>query len=179
MCIASWATAQVDVYRWVDDNGVVHFSDTRRDAGDEHIQLQTIEPSDEALAAHSRLIDQQLELIALLEQSRQSRAQESLERQRQNVELARARLALEQERNAALGVYEDSGASGGWGYAYPVQYSWRFHRRHGQRRWSGRGYGTGYPPARLPSRPGLRPGGPGHGGGHGQQTISKPFITSR
>lgn len=175
------ALAQVDVYRWVDQNGTVNFSDTRSGVGDQQIRLHTQEPTPAAVEAHGRLMDQQMELITLLEASRQSRALDLLERRRQDVELARARLALEQERNAA-DYYDDSPRRGvSWGY--PVRYDYRFQRRHGFHNYSGSGHGYGRPthlPARLShphSRPPSRPGGGGHGGSG--QTLSKPFITNR
>ncbi|TDI88852.1 MAG: DUF4124 domain-containing protein [Chloroflexi bacterium] len=174
--------AQVDVYRSVDEQGVVAFSDTRQHDTDEHFQLSMVTPAPEMIEAHGRLMKQQLELIALLEQSRQARAQETLERRRQNVELARARLALEQERNAV--AHEES--SRNYGYAYPVGYSYRYQRRQGYRLGYRHEYGYGQRSGQLPARPGYgsRPGyggRPGHGVDHGlrrgSQTLSKPFIT--
>lgn len=175
--------AQVDVYRSVDEHGVVQFSDTRGSDADEHFQLSSVNPAPEMIDAHGRLMDQQLELIALLEQSRQARAQEILERRRQNVELARARLALEQERNAAA-YAESSPRSYGYGYAYPVRYSYKYKRRSGSRNGYredyGYGQGSGHRPGHLPAHPGYG-GRPGHGGGRGSHgrsgTLVKPFIT--
>ena len=175
-------SAQVDVYRSVNEYGVVQFSDARQSDTDEHFQLATVNPAPEMIDAHGRLMDQQLELIALLEESRRSRAQEVLERRRQNVELARARLALEQERNAA--AYAQS-STRNYGYAYPVGYGYKYKRRYGYRREYG--HGGGDRPSHLPSRPGYgnRPGNggrPSHGdrsggGRGGSQTLIKPFIT--
>ena len=154
-------SAQVDVYRSVNEYGVVQFSDARQSDGDEHFQLATVSPAPEMINAQARLMDQQLELIALLEQSRRDRAQENFERRRQTVELARARLALEQERNAA---YAENTRD--YGYAYPVGYGYKYKRRHGNR------------PGHLPARPG-HGGRPGGGGMHGgSKTLIKPFITS-
>ena len=187
--------AEVDVYRSVNEYGVVQFSDTRGSDADEHFQLSSVNPAPEMIDAHDRLMEQQLELIALLEQSRQARAREMFERRRQNVELARARLALEQERNAAAYVENDSR---NYGYAYPVGYSYRYKRRYGDQEEHGDGQGSGQRPGHLPVRPGYgsRPaygggsghggspgygGRPGHRGGHGGHggsgTVVKPFIT--
>lgn len=187
LCIGQSAVAQVDIYRWVDSDGVVHFSDTRRSAADEHFELLAYEPSAEAVESHRLLMDQQLELIALLEESRRSRAEQILDYQRQNVELARARLALQQERNATATAPLGTGS---YGYVYPVPYVYGYARRDGYRERHGFGYGFG--PAR--GYPGYRPGrpwhgyggggpighppvGPGHDGGRG--VLSKPFITDR
>ena len=154
-------SAQVDVYRSVNENGVVQFSDARQSDTDEHFQLTTVSPAPGMIDAQGRLMDQQLELIALLEQSRRDRAQENFERRRQSVELARARLALEQERNAAYAQNTRD-----YGYAYPVGYGYKYKRRHGNR------------PGHLPARPG-HGGRPGGGGMHGgSKTLIKPFITS-
>ena len=171
-------SAQVDVYRSVNEYGVVQFSDARQSDTDEHFQLMTVSPAPEMIDAHGRLMDQQLELIALLEQSRRDRAQENFERRRQTVELARARLALEQERNAA---YAESTRD--YGYAYPVGYSYKYKRRHGNRHQYG--HGGGNRPGHLPARPGQggragyggREGG-GRGTHGGSKTLVKPFITS-
>ena len=72
--------AQVDVYRSVDEHGVVRFSDTRGSDTDEHFQLSSVNPAPVMIDANGRLLDQQLELISLLVQSRQALAQEILER---------------------------------------------------------------------------------------------------
>jgi hypothetical protein len=171
-------SAQVDVYRSVNEYGVVQFSDARQSDTDEHFQLAAVNPAPEMVDAHARLMAQQLELIALLEQSRRDRAQENFERRRQTVELARARLALEQERNAA---YAQN--SRDYGYAYPVGYSYKYQRRHGNRHEYG--HGGGNRPGHLPARPGHggRPGfggreGGGRGAHGGSKTLIKPFITS-
>lgn len=181
LSVGEASLAQVDVYRWVDADGVVHFSDTRRSASDEHFELVAFEPSPEAVESHLRLMDQQLELIALLEESRRSRTEQMLESQRQNVELARARLALAEERNAAAA--EQPGYD--YGYAYPVPYSYGYAWRQGYRRGYGFGDGNGKvagwgehrgegPGSGYASRgPGRR--GPGHG--RSRPVISKPFIT--
>jgi hypothetical protein len=176
-------SAQVDVYRSVNENGVVQFSDARQSDTDEHFQLTTVSPAPGMIDAQGRLMDQQLELIALLEQSRRDRAQENFERRRQSVELARARLALEQERNAAYAQNTRD-----YGYAYPVGYSYKYKRRHGNRQEYG--HGGGNRPGHLPARPG-HGGRAGHGGrlGYGgregggrgthggSKTLIKPFIT--
>jgi hypothetical protein len=170
-------SAQVDVYRSVNEYGVVQFSDARQSDTDEHFRLAAVNPAPEMVDAHARLMAQQLELIALLEQSRRDRAQENFERRRQTVELARARLALEQERNAA---YAQNNRD--YGYAYPVGYSYKYNRRHGNRYEYGHGGGTR--PGYLPARPGHggRPGyggreGGGRGTHGGSKTLIKPFIT--
>ena len=174
--------AQIDVYRSVGEQGIVEFSDTRRSDADEHFQLSIVNPAPEMVDAHGRLMEQQLELIGLLEESRRTRAQEIFERRRQNVELARARLALEQERNAA--AYEESSRS--YGYAYPVGYSYRYQRRYGYRHGNGHGKSRGHRPVQLPARPGhdSRAGyggrggqGSGHGRHSGSRILIKPFIT--
>jgi hypothetical protein len=177
-------SAQVDVYRSVNEHGIVEFSDTRRSDADEYFQLSSVNPAPETIDAHGRLMEQQLELIGLLEESRRARAREIFERRRQNVELARARLALEQERNAA--VYEESSRS--YGYAYPVGYSYRYQRRYGYRHGYGHAKSSGHRPSHLPAPPERRLGyggrggrgggkGTGHGRHSGSRILIKPFIT--
>lgn len=103
------------VYRHVDENGVVSFSDVATE-GAESLTLAVSEPPEDALSNQQALIEQQLSVAKALEESRLAR------------EDARTRRIEAQAKSQPQTVYyrEDDrrryvGGRWGWGYpGYPI-----------------------------------------------------------
>ncbi len=161
--------AAEEVYRAVDEEGVVSFSDFPV-PGAERLEVETVPANEDSAAASQALIEQQLAVAKALEESR-------LARRRVETERLQALAAREPQT-----IYYPVERSTYWGgYWRRPGYGYRPRRP---------GYRPGHPGYR-PGRPGVgppayRPGHPGYGVGHGrpggghggrQPTISKPFIT--
>jgi len=97
---------QADVYRWVDENGVVVFSQTPPQEGEaEKFKTRGARAPEQAAAARKRIADQQQQVDDYLEDKelateKQAREKELKEAMARNCEAARRNLAgLEASRN--------------------------------------------------------------------------------
>lgn len=157
MLAASTAVAEeqapTTVYRSVGENGVVTFSDAPHPSA---TPVEVYPPARMDAAEQRRaadLFEQELQIIKLLEESRQARAAEELARQKQQTDYVRSLAALEraralQQQNEESDVYYPF-----WGY--PYWYSPQPRPPFGSRPPnSGRPpHGGGPPHGKPPSRP--------------------------
>ena len=102
-CLAPlWAWAEADtttVYRSVDTNGVVSFSDAPNSSS---VPIEIPRPPTPLRADIERaneLFEQQLALLELLETSRHARAKERIEQQRLEIDYVRTEAALQRARD--------------------------------------------------------------------------------
>jgi Domain of unknown function (DUF4124) len=103
-CLAPlWAWAAeadtITVYRSVDANGVVSFSDSPNPSA---VPIEVLRPPTPLRADIERaneLFDQQLALLELLETSRHARAKERIEEQRLELDFVRTEAALQRARD--------------------------------------------------------------------------------
>jgi hypothetical protein len=95
------------VYRSVDANGVVSFSDAPNPSAVAIEVLPPPTPLREEVERANEMYEQQLALLEILETSRQARAKEDLERQQLDLDYVRTEAALQQQREAQDREYED------------------------------------------------------------------------
>jgi len=155
--VASAAVAEeqtpTTVYRSVGDDGVVSFSDAPHPSATpvEVYPPARMDPAEQRRAAE--LFEQELQIIKILEKSRQARAAEELARQKQQTDYVRSLAALEraralQQQNEDNDVYYPF-----WGY--PYWYSPQRRPPFGRHPPNGGGppHGGGWPHGKPPSRP--------------------------
>ncbi len=97
MCLPGIAVAEsstVTVYRSVDANGVVSFSDEHTD-GATTVELETVAPRPEDVERAADLYEQQLELIGVLEADRRANEANAERRRQTELEIARVRAAAQ------------------------------------------------------------------------------------
>ncbi len=107
--ILAWAEegASTTVYRSVDADGVVSFSDAPHPSAVPVEVLPPPTPLREDVERANELFEQQLALLEILETSRHARAKEDLERQQLDLDYVRTEAALQQQREAREPEYED------------------------------------------------------------------------
>jgi hypothetical protein len=133
------------VYRSVDANGVVSFSDAPHPSAVPIEVLPPPTPLREEVERANEQFEQQLALLEILETSRHARAKEELERQQLDLDYVRSEAALQRAREAQEPDYDDS---------YPLYYPiWGYGPRPpGHRPWP-RPPMDGRPPIPPPSPP--------------------------
>lgn len=94
------ATNSMTVYRSVDADGVVSFSDAPHPSAVPIEVLPPRLPLREDVERANQQFEQQLALLEILETSRHARAKEDLERQRLNLDYVRTEAALQRARDA-------------------------------------------------------------------------------
>lgn len=102
MLLLAWGCASAaDVYKWVDENGRVHYGDQPGNASAREITLPATQPMDEAVRARGQ---KQKKLLQVFEEERQEKheqeARAKAEQQKREQECALAKVRLKNYESA-------------------------------------------------------------------------------
>jgi hypothetical protein len=122
---SSWVAAQAAaVHKWVDDKGVIHYSDAAPEASETSVVQLEISTGNRSSSAVSESSDHYYSIASQWQRIQQERLQQ------QQLELQKAALTVTRTTDQGRTDYDDEERTTRYVVAYPA----KLHRRHGYRK---------------------------------------------